>query len=241
MKGLCISMDNDKVLNHIGIIMDGNRRWAKENSLDPTLGHKKGAEVLENISKYCNKIGVKYLTVYAFSTENWKRTEKEVTAIMLLMQKYLERFLGNENLHNIKLKIIGDLDSINSILRNKIIELENKTKDNTGMQLNIAFNYGGRDEILKAVKKIAIDYKSGNIDIEKINEDVFSDYLYTKGIPDPELIIRTSGETRTSNFLPWQTTYSEFLFLDKYWPDFNEKDIDDAFEEYSNRKIRKGK
>ena len=234
-------MNDQKVLNHIGIIMDGNRRWAKENNLEAFMGHKKGAEVLEDISKYCNRIGVKFLTVYAFSTENWKRSEKEVSAIMLLMQKYLERFLGDEELHNIKLKILGDIDSINSILRNKIIELENKTKDNTGMQLNIAFNYGGRDEILKATKQIALDYKENKIKIEDINEDTFSNYLYTKNIPDPELIIRTSGETRTSNFLPWQTTYSEFLFLEKYWPDFNEKDIDDAFEIYSKRKIRKGK
>ena len=234
-------MEEKNIPNHIGIIMDGNRRWAKANNLETALGHKKGAEVLENISKYCNNLGLKYLTVYAFSTENWKRTEAEVTAIMVLMQKYLERFLGNENLHNIRLKILGDLDALNSILRNKIIELENKTKDNTGLQLNIAFNYGGRDEIIKAVKKIANDYCEKKIDINDLDEEMFSNYLYTKGIPDPELIIRTSGETRTSNFLPWQTTYSEFLFLEKYWPDFNEGDIDKAIEIYQNRKIRKGK
>ncbi len=229
-----------EVPTHIAIIMDGNRRWAKKNNLDTPSGHKKGAETLEKITKYCNKIGIKYLTCYTFSTENWKRSELEVKAIMLLMQKYIERFMGDEDMQNVKLKIVGNMETIPSSLRESFVKLEKKTENNTGLQLNLAFNYGGRAEIVNACKNIASKVKDGILNIDDITEDTFKDYLYTKDIPDPDLVIRTSGEVRTSNFLPYQTTYSEFLFLDKYWPEFEEADIDAAIENLNHRQIRKG-
>lgn len=229
-----------EVPTHIAIIMDGNRRWAKKNNLDTPSGHKKGAETLEKITKYCNRIGIKYLTCYTFSTENWKRSELEVKAIMLLMQKYIERFMGDEDMQNVKLKIVGNMETIPSSLRESFEKLEKKTENNTGLQLNLAFNYGGRAEIVNACKNIASKVKDGILNIDDITEDTFKDYLYTKDIPDPDLVIRTSGEVRTSNFLPYQTTYSEFLFLDKYWPEFEEADIDAAIENLNHRQIRKG-
>ena len=229
---------------HLAIIMDGNRRWARENNLTPvSLGHKKGAETLEKITKYCNKIGIKYLTVYAFSTENWKRAKDEVGAIMTILEKYLDRFINSIEPLSVKFRVLGDIEtnSLNDSLRNKIIELQEKTKNNTGLQLNVAFNYGGRAEILRATKLIAKKVKNNELDIEDINEEVFSNHLYTAGQDDPDLVIRTSNELRTSNFLPWQITYSELLFVDKYWPDFTEEDVDNAIEIYNNRNRRIGK
>ena len=234
-------MESEVKPKSIAIIMDGNRRWAKERKISTALGHKKGAEVLENTARYCNKIGIECLTVYAFSTENWKRTEEEVKSILLLLDKYLDKFLEDAHLDNIKLRIIGDIYSLPEKLKNKMIKMEEKTKNNTGLQFNIAFNYGGRDEIVRACKLIAKDVVDGKIKIDDINEDLFANNLYTKGQLDPDLVIRTSGELRTSNFLPWQITYSEFLFMDKYWPDFNNDDIDKCIEEYSKRQRRKGK
>lgn len=233
-------MENSDI-KHIAIIMDGNRRWAKSHNLDTKLGHKKGAEVLETISRYCNKIGLEYLTVYAFSTENWKRTKEEVGAIMLILQMYLDRFLKTADLDNIKLRILGDIDGVPEELRKKMIQMEKRTKDNTGLNLNIAFNYGGRAEIVRATQRIAQDVLDGKMEIKDINEDTISNNLYTCGQSDPDLVIRTSGELRMSNFLPWQITYSEFLFLDKYWPDFTSEDIDNAINEYNNRHRRIGK
>lgn len=228
-------------INHIAIIMDGNRRWAVQNGLDKKLGHKKGAEVLEEIAKYCNKIGLKYLTVYAFSTENWKRTTEEVGAIMKIMELYLDRFLKTADLENIKLRILGDKDEIPESLRNKMNTMEERTKNNTGLNLNIAFNYGGRAEIVKATKVIAKNVLDGKIKLDEIDEKMISDNLYTYGQDDPDLIIRTSGEFRTSNFLPWQSTYSEYLILEKFWPDFTTDDIDNAIEIFSKRNRRVGK
>lgn len=233
-------MENSDI-KHIAIIMDGNRRWAKEHNLDTKLGHKKGAEVLEEIAKYCNKIGLEYLTVYAFSTENWKRTKEEVGAIMILLQMYLDKFLKTADLDNMKVRALGDIESLPKELRNKILQMEEKTKNNTGLNFNIAFNYGGRAELVRATQNIAKDVLNGKLNIEDINEDTISDNLYTKGQLDPDLLIRTSGELRTSNFLPWQLTFSEFLFLDKYWPEFEKKDIDDAIEIYNSRQRRVGK
>lgn len=233
-------MENSDI-KHIAIIMDGNRRWAKLHNLDTKLGHKKGAEVLETISRYCNKIGLEYLTVYAFSTENWKRTKEEVGAIMLILQMYLDRFLKTADLDNIKLRILGDIDGVPEELRKKMIQMEERTKDNTGLNLNIAFNYGGRAEIVRATQRIAQDVLDEKMEIKDINEDTISNNLYTCGQSDPDLVIRTSGELRMSNFLPWQITYSEFLFLDKYWPDFTSEDIDNAINEYNNRHRRIGK
>ena len=227
---------------HIAIIMDGNRRWAKEHKLDGSFGHKKGAEVLETVAKYCNKIGIEALTVYAFSTENWKRTKEEVGAILLLLNMYLDKFLKTADLENIKLRVIGDREkNMPEEIKTKMIQMEEKTKNNTGLKFNIAFNYGGRDEIVKATQKIAKQVKEGKLNIEDITEDTISNNLYTAGLPDPDLLIRTSGELRTSNFLPWQITYSEFMFLDKYWPDFTTDDIDNAIEEFSKRHRRVGK
>ena len=233
-------MENSNI-KHIAIIMDGNRRWAKQNNLETLLGHKKGAEVLETIAKYCNKIGLKYLTVYAFSTENWKRTKEEVGAIMKLLELYLDRFLKTADLENIKLRILGDKEGVPENIRKKMLQMEEKTKDNTGLNFNIAFNYGGRAEIVRATREISQLVLDGKVKIDEIDEDMISSNLYTYGQDDPDLVIRTSGECRTSNFLPWQTTYSEFLFLNKYWPDFTTDDINKAIEEYSNRHIRKGK
>lgn len=223
---------------HIAIIMDGNRRWARNNNLDVRLGHKKGAETLENIVKYCNKIGIKYLTVYAFSTENWKRSKEEVGALMLLLQKYLDDFAKRADTENIKIQMIGDKENLPNGLAKGIDKVIERTKNNTGLTFNVAFNYGGRDEIVKAVKNIALNVKENNINIDDINEELISKNLYTKNIPDPDLMIRTSGELRTSNFLPWQLVYSEFYFTDKLWPDFTSEDLDKAIEEY-NRRNRK--
>ena len=233
----------DKIMpRHIAIIMDGNRRWAKEHKLDGSFGHKKGAEVLETVAKYCNKIGIEALTVYAFSTENWKRTKEEVGAILLLLNMYLDKFLKTADLENIKLRVIGDREkNMPEEIKTKMIQMEEKTKNNTGLKFNSAFNYGGRDEIVKATQKIAKQVKEGKLNIEDITEDTISNNLYTAGLPDPDLLIRTSGELRTSNFLPWQITYSEFMFLDKYWPDFTTDDIDNAIEEFSKRHRRVGK
>ena len=235
-------MEEKIMPKHIAIIMDGNRRWAKQKGLDGSLGHKKGAEVLEEVAKYCNKIGLEALTVYAFSTENWKRTKEEVGAILLLLQMYLDKFLKTADLENIKLRVIGDREhNMPEEIKTKMIKMEERTKNNTGLKFNIAFNYGGRDEIVKATKAIAEKVKNGEINIEDIDENMISNNLYTKGLPNPDLLIRTSGELRTSNFLPWQITYSEFMFLDKYWPDFTTADIDNAIEVYSKRQRRVGK
>ncbi len=235
-------MEEKIMPRHIAIIMDGNRRWAKEHKLDGSFGHKKGAEVLETVAKHCNKIGLEALTVYAFSTENWKRTKEEVGAILLLLNMYLDKFLRTADLENIKLRVIGDRDkNMPEEIKAKMIKMEEKTKNNTGLKFNIAFNYGGRDEIVKATQKIAEQVKEGKLKIEDITENTISNNLYTAGLPDPDLLIRTSGELRTSNFLPWQITYSEFMFLDKYWPDFTTEDIDIAINEYSKRHRRVGK
>lgn len=234
-------MSDGNKLEHLAIIMDGNRRWAKEKSMMTTMGHKRGADVLVDIAKYCNEIGLKYLTVYAFSTENWKRTEEEVGYLMGLLGLYLDKFLNELDMKNIKISFIGNIDVIDSSLSNRIRNLEAKTSNNTGLNLIIAFNYGGRDEIVRACRNIAEEVKDGKLNLEDIDENVFSNHLYTKGKKDPDLVVRTSGEMRTSNFLPWQITYSEFLPLDKYWPDFTRDDVDFCIEEFSKRKIRKGK
>ena len=221
---------------HIAIIMDGNRRWAKQNNLNYKIGHKKGAETLEKIAKYANKIGLKALTAYAFSTENWKRSEEEVGALMLLLRNYLDRFSKDCDVENIRINIIGNINVLEEGLKNSIINAMEKTKNNTGVVLNIAINYGGRDEITRAVKKIAEEITENRIKPEDINEQLISNYLDTKNQPEPDLIIRTGGEIRLSNFLTWESVYSEFLFMEKYWPDFTEEDLDNAINVFQNRK-----
>ena len=225
----------DDIPAHIAIIMDGNRRWAKSKGLPVALGHKQGAETLEKIVRYANKIGVKYLTVYAFSTENWKRAEEEVKSLMILFQGYIDKYSKIADTENIKIQFLGDMTAFSGKLQKGVQNCIEKTKNNTGVVFNIALNYGGRLEIVNAVKSIAQKVKLNEIKIEQIDENLISDNLYTKNMPDPYLLIRTSGEIRTSNFLPWQIVYSEFLFLDKYWPDFNERDLDNAIIEYNKR------
>lgn len=233
-------MEKENMPKHIAIIMDGNRRWARQRGLDPKLGHKEGAKTLEKIVRYANKIGLAYITVYAFSTENWKRTEDEVGALMLLLQNYLDDYSKRADTENIKVKVLGDICGLSEKMQKSINKCMERTKDNTGVTFNIALNYGGRDEILKAVKKIAQDIKEDKIKIDEITEETISNSLYTKGQPDPDLLIRTSGELRTSNFLPWQIVYSEFVFIEKNWPDFEEKDLDEAIEIYQKRNRKFG-
>ena len=220
---------------HIAIIMDGNRRWAKKQGKPASYGHKEGAKTLEKIVRYANKIGLKHITVYAFSTENWKRAEDEVKALMLLLQNYLDDYSKRADTENIRVKILGDITSLSDGMQKSIKKCMERTKDNTGVTFNIALNYGGRDEIIRAIKKIAEDVKENKLDINNITEEVVSNNLYTNGQPDPDLLIRTSGELRLSNFLPWKLVYSEFLFIDKNWPDFEEEDLDNAIIEYQKR------
>ena len=233
-------MEKTNIPNHIAIIMDGNRRWARERKIDYRLGHKEGAKTLEKIVRYSKEVGIKYITVYAFSTENWKRSEEEVGALMLLLKTYLDDYSKRADSENIKVKVLGDISALSEGLQKSIKKCEERTKDNDGILFCIGINYGGRDEIVHAVKNIAEDVKNNKLDVDDISEKLIDDYLYTAGIPDPDLVIRTSGELRTSNFLPWQIVYSEFLFLDKYWPDFSEEDIDLAIEEYQRRNRKFG-
>lgn len=232
-------IDKELMPQHIAIIMDGNRRWAKEKGIDTKLGHKAGAETLEKIAAFGNEIGLKYLTVYAFSTENWKRTKEEIGTLMLLLQNYLDKFLNRESLRNIRIRVMGNIDELDKGLKDSINRLVEKSKNNTGLTLNIAFNYGGRNEIVRATKQIATMVKNDEIKIDDINEEMFSNNLYTKGEPEPDLLIRTGGEVRVSNFLLWQLAYTEFLFVEKYWPDFDKGDLLNAINifEQRNRKF----
>ncbi len=228
-------INKENLPKHIAIIMDGNRRWAKAKGKQPGAGHKQGAKTLEKIVRYANKIGLQYLTVYAFSTENWKRAEDEVNGLMLLLQTYLDDYSKRADTENIKVKILGDITALSKKMQKSINTCMERTKNNTGVTFNIAINYGGREEIIHAVKNISKEVKENRIDIDDITEVLISDNLYTNGQPDPDLLIRTSGEIRTSNFLPWQLVYTEFLFIDKNWPDFEEADLDKAIEEYNKR------
>lgn len=237
--------DISKIINlenlpeHIAIIMDGNRRWAKAHNLDVPQGHKEGAENLKRITKFANKLGIKYMTVYAFSTENWKRTKEEVGALMKLLKFYIMDFFKSYD-ENIKIRVIGRVEDLPKDIIAEIKKVEEKTKNNTGLVLNIAFNYGGRDEITTAVKKIAEKVKNNELDINDIDESVVSNNLYTAGQPDPDLLIRTSGEERISNFLPWQISYSEFVFTEKYWPEYGEKELLESIQVYQKRTRRFG-
>ena len=233
-------IDLENLPKHIAIIMDGNRRWAKARGLTTKDGHKAGSKNLDNIATFCNEIGIKYLTVYAFSTENWKRTQEEVSALMFILKANLDSMLRKLDLKNIKIRVIGEKENIPPDIQKKIDKLVEKTKNNTGLVLNIAFNYGGRAELVHSTKVIAEKVKSEEIDIEDINEKLISDSIYTAGQPDPDLMIRTSHELRTSNFLPWQLTYSEFYFPDKHWPEFDREDLIEAIKIYQKRNRRFG-
>lgn len=232
--------ENLNIPVHIAIIMDGNRRWAKEKGKIASEGHKAGAANLEKIAKDCNKLGVKYLTVYAFSTENWKRSKDEVSALMIILKSYLKKFSKDANKENIRIKILGDIEILDKDIRESILDSVERTKNCTGLTLNIAFNYGGRAEITNATKKIAEKVLNKEISIEDINEQLVTQNLYTENQPDPDLLIRPGGELRISNFLPWQLVYSEFYFIDKYWPDFSEADLMNAIQTYNKRNRKFG-
>ena len=224
--------------SHIGIIMDGNGRWAKKRGLPRKAGHRQGAKTFRTITRYCSDIGIKYLTVYAFSTENWKRPQEEVDALMSLFKSYLNEALEDFKDDSIVVKFIGDKSGFNDELRELMIENEESSKDRDGMVLNIAMNYGSRDEIVRAVRNISEDVRNGKISSDDITENLFSNYLYTAGQPDPDLIIRPSGEYRISNFLLWQSAYTEFVIMNKLWPDFQKSDLDEALKIYSSRNRR---
>ena len=228
-----------EVPKHIGKIMDGNGRWAKKRFLPRAMGHRQGAQALDKLTKEAEGLGVEYITVYAFSTENWKRSKDEVDSIMGLLREYINRFF-NDKKSILKIRSAGDLTALSPDLQADIEKLKEQSKDRPGMTLTIAINYGGRDEIRRAVTKIAEDVKAGKIQPEDINDQMISDNLDTAGIPDPELIIRTSGEFRTSNFLMWQSAYSEYYITDKLWPDFNVEDLKDAIKAYQTRDRRFG-
>lgn len=234
-------MEKNMIPTHVAIIMDGNGRWAKERNKSRNEGHKRGSEVLRDLAKYAEKKGVEYLTVYAFSTENWNRPQEEVDGLMNLMRHYMKDHLKRARRDNMRFCVLGDKKGLPEDIREQIDTLENMTKDKTGLCMNLALNYGGRDEIVRAVKKMMLDQKIGKIDGMQIDEATISQYLDTAGMPDPDLMIRTSGELRTSNFLPWQLAYTEFYFAECLWPEFNDKEFDLALEAYSNRKRRFGK
>ena len=228
-------MDINNLPTHIAIIMDGNRRWAKAKGMPASFGHKEGAKTLEKIVRYANKIGIKYITVYAFSTENWKRTQEEVNSLMTLFQSYLDYYSKKADSENIKVKIIGSRVGLSERMKESIKNCMERTKNNTGTTFSIALNYGGREELLNAIKEIAEEVKENKLEVENISEEKINSKLYTNYAPDPDLLIRTSGEIRLSNFLPWQLVYSEFVFVEKNWPDFEEEDLDKAIEEYQRR------
>lgn len=234
------TLDRNNIPKHIAIIMDGNGRWAKERKLPRTMGHKAGVETIRKIVKESKDLGVEYLTLYAFSTENWKRPKDEVSALMKLLVEYLRNELEELNKNEVSIRISGDTTKLPKDAEVEIKHAINVTKNNKGIVLNIAFNYGGRDEILRAVKGISTDVMANKIDINDIDEDVFNNYLYTANMPDPDIIIRPSGEMRISNFLLWQCAYSEFWFSNIFWPDFDEKHLHKAIIDFQQRSRRYG-
>lgn len=233
------TVDFSALPKHIGIIMDGNGRWAKKRNLPRKAGHSVGAKTFKTIARYCNKIGIEYLTVYAFSTENWKRPADEVNAIMKLLKDYLVDAKNFKD-ENIKVKFIGDLSPLSDELKQLIVDAEKGSEEATGLNLNIALNYGGRDEIVYAVKQITKEVKNGTLSIEDISEETVSDRIYTANQPDPDIIIRPSGEYRLSNFMIWQAAYSEFWYSDVLWPDFKPKHLDTAIIDFQKRNRRFG-
>ena len=233
-------LNPEKMPKHIAIIMDGNGRWATKRALPRKAGHKAGAEALENIITVAKDMGIQHLTVYAFSTENWKRSEEEVGAIMDLLRLYLKNYFKKFLKDNVRLHVIGDIRRLDKDIQEHIQEIEELSREKTGLTVHIALNYGGRDEIRRAVTKIAQEAAAGTLLPEHITEEIISDALDTAGAPDPELVIRTSGEERISNFLLWQIAYSEFYFSEVLWPDFDKKELEKAIYYYQNRERRFG-
>ena len=231
--------DSSRVPRHIAIILDGNGRWAKKRGLPRTAGHAVGAETFRKIATYCKDIGVEYLTVYAFSTENWRRPENEVKTIMKLLGNYLQEAIDTMEREHIRVKVLGDLEGLSPELRAMIDKTDRISRQYEGFQANICINYGGRDEILHAARRYARDYAEGRAD-ENITEEGFASYLYSAGIPDPDLLIRPGGEQRISNFLLWQCAYAEFYFTDVLWPDFSPEELDKAIAVFNSRDRRYG-
>ncbi len=228
------------VPRHIAIIMDGNGRWAKNRGLPRTAGHAAGAEAFRKVANYCRTLGVEYLTVYAFSTENWKRSQEEVSGIMKLLGAYLKEALRDMEKNHVRFRFFGDLSRLSPALQKLCYDAEKLSADYHEVQVNFCFNYGGRDEIVKAAKEFALAVREGKMNPEDLTEERFSSYLYSADVPDPELIIRPSGEMRTSNFLLWQSAYSEYVFMDVLWPDFGPEELDAAIREYHGRNRRFG-
>lgn len=233
--------DNKSIPAHIAVIMDGNGRWAKQHSLGRIAGHKKGVEAVRETVTACRELGVRYLTLYAFSSENWDRPAREVKSLMGLLEKFLKLELKTMMDRGIRLLTIGNSAALPENVLRTLNEVIRETQDNSAMTLILALSYGGRDEILEAVRKVAREAAEGKIDPSGLNKEAFSDYLYTEGIPDPDLLIRTSGEHRISNFLLWQTAYTEFYFTDVLWPDFRKKHLLAAIRDYQGRERRYGK
>ena len=227
---------NETNLKHIAIIMDGNRRWAKEHHLQSAMGHKKGVDALKKVVKGAHNFGVKYLTLYAFSTENWNRNQEEVDFLMGLLASTIKNEINELHQNNVKLKFIGDIRGLNSNLQEILSNAEKTTENNTGVNLQIAINYGARNELVNAVKEMIKE----NIAPDKIDEETLKNYLYTKNIPDPDLLIRTGGEMRVSNYLLWQIAYSEIYITKKYWPEFDENELKISIEEFKKRQRRYG-
>ena len=233
-------MENMKVPNHIAIILDGNGRWAKAKGMPRNYGHAQGSKNVEKICEEAWRMGIKYLTVYAFSTENWSRPENEVAALMKLLRNYMKTCLKTAAKNDMKIRVIGDIEPLDDDIKSRIRELEAATTDNGGLNFTIALNYGSRDELTRAAQKMAKDCAEGKIKAEEIDESVFETYLDTHGIPDPDMMIRTSGEQRLSNYLLWQLAYSEFYFTDVPWPAFTKEELIKAIEEYNHRHRRFG-
>ena len=233
-------LDLDAMPKHIAFIMDGNGRWAKKRGMPRLVGHNAGTETVKRIVKESQKMNIPYITFYAFSTENWKRPTDEVTGLMHILVKFIQSEVDEIHANNIKISILGDLEKLPDFAKTKVLEALKLTEHNTGMHFNIAINYGGRDEIIQAVKQIALDYAKGDIALEQIDDALMSSHLYTRGMPEPDLLIRTSGEVRLSNFLLWQLAYSELIFLDIFWPDFDANAFKNAIHEYQRRNRRFG-
>ena len=233
-------VDFSALPRHVAIIMDGNGRWAKRRGLPRTAGHAAGAENFRTIATYCKEIGLEYLTVYAFSTENWKRPAEEVSAIMGLLKKYLLEAIGRMERDRVKMRFFGDLSPLSAELRELCLETEEISKRYEGCQVNICLNYGGRDELLRAARAFALDCQEGRAAPGHLTEAAFGQYLYSAGVPDPDLVIRPSGEVRISNFLLWQSAYAEFYFTDVLWPDFSKEELHRALAAYQGRSRRFG-
>lgn len=233
-------MSELKIPQHVAIILDGNGRWAKKRMLPRNMGHVQGAKTVEQIIEDAHDLGIKYLTVYAFSTENWKRPKDEVDALMKLLKDYLKNCIKRANKNNMRVRVIGDKTGLAPSIQEKIQELEEISSQNTGINFTIAINYGSRDEMIRAMRKLMTDCKNGDILPDAISEDVFAHYLDTSDLPDPDLLIRTSGEVRLSNYLLWQLAYTEFYFTDVLWPDFNKEELVKAIEYYNGRDRRFG-